>query len=286
MARVRGIGVAVMINWCGWCPPRRALLAQDSGADARRSGAARRRSTRPSEANSTPSWNSACVPIDDAAHGPRAILLSAVLARLARLPAGERARPRSRAARTSGENFARAGRPEAPSAPSVRPGVPSRWRASPPAPPPASCRSRHRPAPGAASASRACKVRLDFREHARLGARRPKRQRREEPCLERAGRPRAASRDPAGCAGAAASARADAPAAPRTRAAAAPGGADRAADRPARRREADARTARLPAMPGSCESASSVGGQPVLEVPRRRSARAPCPDELRGAAPA
>ena len=189
--------------------------------------------------------------------------------------ARSRARRRCRAARTSGGNSARADRRAARSAPSARPADPPRWRGSPQGPRRASCRSRHRLAPAAASAWRASRSDSISLEHALLGRRRPKRQRGEEPAFERAGgwqRParillNAPSQQFQGQAGA--------PAAPRMRAAAAPDGVGRAAARPAHRPAADARTASASRRLGSCESREQRRGQPVREVLRRRSDRAP-----------
>ena len=60
-ACVRGMGVALMLSWCGTMRPRTVSSWSAPGAGPRRSDA-RRRMDRPSRWNSTWSWISACVP--------------------------------------------------------------------------------------------------------------------------------------------------------------------------------------------------------------------------------
>ena len=107
-----------------------------------------------------------------------------------------RARPRSRAARTSGENCARAGRRAAPSAPSARPDDRvSMARVA------ASAATSVLPQPTSPCMRRSMgfasfEIRFDLREHPHLRLCRPKRQRREQPALSV---PAPASGQPGSC---------------------------------------------------------------------------------------
>ena len=150
--------------------PSAAPFSRSAAAGARRSDAARRRSTSASRWNSTPSWNSACVPTTTCASpdGERRRARVARARRL-RLPVSsatrdaERLEPAREVARVLlGEQLGR--RHHRGLAAVLRP------RAAPRARRRRSCRSRRRPAPAASSGCDCARSRAISCEHALLRA--------------------------------------------------------------------------------------------------------------------